>query len=69
MNDKDTDQSANVQAGVHFYCFQTARIFVPFLSLGQGPVGFGKISFEPSKLGNLMQSKRTGVLSCTICPP
>ena len=26
-----------------------------------GPVEFGKISFERSKLGNLMQSKRTGL--------
>ena len=36
-----------------------ARIFQPFLSQGQEPVEFGKISFKTSKLGNLMQSKRT----------
>ena len=37
-------------------------IFLPFWSQGHGPVEFAKISFEPSKLGNLMQSKRTGLL-------
>ena len=30
-----------------------AGIFLPFWSLGQGPVEFGKISFRPSKLGKL----------------
>ena len=32
-------------------------IFLPFWSLGQGPVEFGKMSFKPSKLENLMLSK------------
>ena len=36
-------------------------IFLPFWSQGQGPVEFGKISFEPSEFGNLMQSKRSGL--------
>ena len=37
------------------------RDFPTFSSRGQWPVEFGKISFEPSKLGILMQSKRTGL--------
>ena len=36
-------------------------IFLPFWSWDQGPVEFGKILFEPSNLGNLMQSERTGL--------
>ena len=32
-----------------------------FLEFRQGPVEFGKISFEPSEFGNSMQSKRTGL--------
>ena len=34
------------------------RDFPTFLE--SGPVEFGKISLEPSKLGNLMQSKSNG---------
>ena len=32
-----------------------------FLEWGPRPVEFGKILFEPSKLGNFMQSKITGL--------
>ena len=31
------------------------------ITIIQGPVEFGKISFQPSKLGILMQSKKTGL--------
>ena len=37
---------------------QSPGIFLPFLSQGQGPVEYGKISFQPSKLGKL-DFKRT----------
>ena len=48
-------------------------IFLPFWSRDQRPVEFGKKAFESSKLGNLLQSKRTADrhferISCFNCP-
>ena len=41
-----------------YWRIYTTRYFLPFYSQGQGPVEFGEISFEPSKLGRLDSIKK-----------
>ena len=52
------NSNQNEEGFNHYNC---TGIFLPFWGQGQGPHEFGKISFELSKLGILMQSEGTGL--------